>query len=393
MQRLIYMDNAATTPVSPGVLEAMLPYFVNDYGNPSSVYSIGRTAKKALETAREAIALALGAQPQEIFFTSGGSEADNWAVKGVARALQKSGKRHVITTAFEHHAVLYACRALENEGFAVTYLPVHADGLVRPEELEQAIRPDTALASVMYANNEIGTIQPIPSLAAVCKKHGVLFHTDAVQAVGNVAIQVEEQGIDLLSLSGHKIHAAKGVGALYIRRGVPIESFLHGGAQERGRRAGTENLAGIVGLSIAMQAACSHIAGRAQKTAALRDRLINGVLASIPRARLNGSLAHRLPGNCSFCFEGVEGESLLLMLDMQGVCGSSGSACTSGAQGPSHVLLAIGLPEETARGSLRLTLNEENTQQEVDEVLRLLPPTVARLREMSPLWDQLAQGS
>ncbi len=391
MKPFIYMDNAATTPVSPAVLEAMLPYYTQRFGNPSSIYSVGRDAKIALETSRETIAAALGAEPAEIYFTSGGSEADNWAIKGVAHALAKKGKRHVITTAFEHHAVLHTCQSLEKEGFEVTYLDVHHDGIVRPEELEQAIRPDTALVTIMYANNEIGTIQPISKLSEICKKNQVLFHTDAVQAIGNVEINVKQQGIDLLSLSGHKIHAPKGVGILYIRRGVPIQNLIDGGAQERGRRAGTENLASIVGLAAAVQHACTQIPQRAEKVSALRDRLIRGVLDRIPHTRLNGSLEHRLPGNCSFCFEGIEGESLLLMLDMKGVCSSSGSACTSGSLDPSHVLLAIGLPHEIAHGSLRLSLSEENTEQEVDAVLEILEPIIARLREMSPLWERIVK--
>ena len=391
MKPFIYMDNAATTPVSPAVLEAMLPYYTQRFGNPSSIYSVGRDAKIALETSRETIAAALGAEPAEIYFTSGGSEADNWAIKGVAHALAKKGKRHVITTAFEHHAVLHTCQSLEKEGFEVTYLDVHHDGIVRPEDLEQAIRPDTALVTIMYANNEIGTIQPISKLSEICKKNQVFFHTDAVQAIGNVEINVKQQGIDLLSLSGHKIHAPKGVGILYIRRGVPIQNLIDGGAQERGRRAGTENLASIVGLAAAVQHACTQIPQRAEKVTALRDRLIRGVLDRIPHTRLNGSLEHRLPGNCSFCFEGIEGESLLLMLDMKGVCSSSGSACTSGSLDPSHVLLAIGLPHEIAHGSLRLSLSEENTEQEVDAVLEILEPIIARLREMSPLWERIVK--
>lgn len=393
MKPLIYMDHAATTPVSPAVLEAMLPYYTRCFGNPSSIYSLGREAKIALETARETIAASLGAEPAEIYFTSGGSEADNWAIKGAARALAQEGKRHVITTAFEHHAVLHACKALEKEGFEITYLDVHHDGIVRPEELEQAVRPDTALVSVMYANNEIGAIQPIPALAEICKKRRVPFHTDAVQAVGYVDINVKAQGIDLLSLSGHKIHGPKGVGVLYIRQGTPIQNLMDGGAQERGRRAGTENLASIVGLAAAVQDACKGIPQRVEKVAALRDKLIRGVLGNIPHSHLNGSLEHRLPGNCSFCFEGIEGEALLLMLDMKGVCASSGSACTTGSQLPSHVLLAMGVPREIARGSLRLTLGEETTEPEVETVLELLPPLVAHLRGMDPLWERIvAQG-
>ena len=388
MNRLIYADNAATTPVSKTVLEAMLPFYTEHYGNPSSLYSKGREAKKALEEAREKIAICLGAQPNEIFFTSGGSEADNWAIKGVAYELRSKGKKHIITSKFEHHAVLHTCAALEREGFDVTYLDVHEDGLVRPEEVEAAIRPDTALVTIMYANNEIGTIQPIPEIGAICQKHGVLLHTDAVQAVGNVPIHVKDQNIDLLSLSGHKLHAPKGIGALYARRGLRFSNLIDGGAQERGRRAGTENLAAIVGLSVAIQEACNGMEERNAKIRGMRDRLIEEAL-KIERSRLNGDAVRRLPGNVSLCFEGIEGESLLLLLDLQGVCASSGSACTSGSLDPSHVLLAIGLPHEIAHGSLRISLSDENTEEDVDDILVLLPKIVTRLRDMSPLWEQI----
>lgn len=391
MERIIYADNAATTAVSPEVLEAMLPFYRENYGNPSSLYSLGREAKAPLEEARAKAAQCLGAEPQEIYFTSCGTESDNWAVKGAARAMKAKGKNHIVTSAFEHHAVLHTCQALEREGFTVTYLDVHRDGLVRPEEVEAAISDETALVTIMYANNEIGTIQPIPEIGAICRKHGVLFHTDAVQAIGNVPIDVKAQNIDLLSLSGHKLHAPKGVGALYIRKGVSIGTFIDGGAQERGKRGGTENVASIAGLAKAMEISCSTIAERRARLTPLRDKLIDG-LSKIERSHLNGSREHRLPGNVSFCFEGVEGESLLLMLDLKGVCASSGSACTSGSLDPSHVLLAIGLPHEVAHGSLRLSLGDYNTEEDVDYILEVLPPIIERLRSMSPLWEGIAQG-
>lgn len=392
MARFVYADNAATTPVSREVLDAMLPYYAEHYGNPSSLYSVGREAKKAVELARGEIASCIGAQPAEIFFTSGGSESDNWAIKGVAHEQAKKGKKHLITTKFEHHAVLHTMSALEKEGFEVTYLDVHEDGLVRPAELEAALREDTALVSVMYANNEIGTIQPIAELGAICKKRGVLFHSDAVQAVGNVEIDVAAQNIDLLSLTAHKLHGPKGCGALYIRKGIRLPNLIEGGAQERGRRAGTENVAGMVGLAAAMKHACSTVAERRERLSALRDKLIDGAL-QIPRSRLNGDRVHRLPGNVNLCFEGIEGESLLLMLDLQGVCASSGSACTSGSLDPSHVLLAIGLPHEIAHGSLRLSLSDQNTEEDVDYILEILPGIVERLRAMSPLWEKIMAES
>lgn len=391
MKRVIYVDNAATTPVSPAVLEAMLPFYKEIYGNPSSIYSVGRKAKAPMEDARMKIARCLNAQANEIYFTSGGSEADNWAIKGAAHLMAQKGKKHLITTAFEHHAVLHTMQALEKEGFLVTYLPVHENGIVRPEELESAIRSDTALVSIMYANNEIGTIQPIPELAEICRKHGVLFHTDAVQAVGNVPIDVKAQQIDMLSLSGHKLHAPKGVGALYIRQGLVLPNLIDGGAQERNRRAGTENVAGIVGLGVAIEEACAGMEERNRRLCAMRDRLIEGAL-QIPRSRLNGDRQQRLPGNVSLCFEGIEGESLLLMLDMKGICASSGSACTSGSLDPSHVLLAIGLPHEIAHGSLRISLGSQNTEEEIDQILEELPKVVSYLRSMSPLWDHITKN-
>lgn len=392
MRRTVYADNAATTAVSEEVLEAMLPFYKEAYGNPSSLYGLGQEAKAKLEEARAAVARCLGAKPQEIFFTSCGSESDNWAIKGAAYAqLKKHGKNHIITSAFEHHAVLHTCQALEKEGFTVTYLPVHRDGLVRPEEVEAAITDKTALVTIMYANNEIGTIQPIPEIGAVCKKRGVLFHTDAVQAIGNVHIDVKEQGIDMLSLSGHKLHAPKGVGALYVRLGTQLQNLVDGGAQERGKRAGTENVAQIVGLATAMERACATIDQRVARLAPMRDKLIDGLL-KIERSRLNGDRQHRLPGNVHFCFQGVEGESLLLMLDMQGVSASSGSACTSGSLDPSHVLLSIGLPHGVAHGSLRLSFGDYNTMEDVDYLLEVIPPIIERLRAMSPLWDSIQKG-
>ncbi len=391
MKRFVYADNAATTPVSQKVLDAMLPYYTEYYGNPSSLYSIGRDAKKPLELAREQVAKALGAFSNEIFFTSGGSEADNWAIKGIAHEMAKKGKKHIITSKFEHHAVLHTVEALEKEGFEVTYLEVYSNGIVKPEDVEAAIREDTALVTIMYANNEIGTIQPIPEIGAICKKHKVLFHTDAVQAVGNVPIDVKEQNIDLLSLSGHKLHAPKGVGALYIRRGIRMPNLIDGGAQERGRRAGTENVAGIVGLGVAITEACATMEERKQRLTKMRDRLIEGV-SKIERSRLNGDQTHRLPGNFNMCFEGIEGESLLLKLDFAGICASSGSACTSGSLDPSHVLLAIGLPHEIAHGSLRISFSDQNTEEDVDYILEVLPGIVSYLRDMSPLWDEIIHG-
>ena len=388
-KRFVYADHSATTPISKPVLNAMLPYLTEGYGNPSSIYSKGREAKKALESARGQVAEALHAKPSEIYFTSCGTESDNWAIKGAAVAGARKGKRHLITTNFEHHAVLHTMQMLEKEGFEVTYLPVDSQGLITAAQVREAIRPDTALVSIMYANNEIGTILPIPEIGAVCREARVPFHTDAVQAVGQVAIDVGAQQIDMLSLSGHKLNAPKGVGVLYLRSGLVIDTFMHGGAQERGRRAGTENLASIMGLAAAITIASFQIEERAARRTAMRDRLIDGILGQIPRCRLNGSREHRLPGSLNISFEGIEGESLLLLLDMKGVCASSGSACTSGSLDPSHVLLAIGLPHEIAHGSLRLSLGDENTMEDVEYILEILPPIIERLRSMSPVWEKL----
>lgn len=382
------MDNAATTPVSDSVFEAMTPYLRGEFGNPSSIYSVGRSALRALNRARAQVAAALGAGEREIFFTSCGTESDNWAIKGAARAAARQGKKHIVTTAFEHHAVLHTCEALKKEGFEITYLAVGGDGVVDPADVKAAIRPDTALVTVMYANNEIGTVQPIAAIGAICRAAGVLFHTDAVQAIGAIHMDVKRDSIDLLSLSGHKIHAPKGVGALYIRRGVRIEQFMHGGAQESDKRGGTENVASIVGLGVAVEEAAGTVDARAAALIPLRDKLIRE-LTKIERSRLNGHLTKRLPGNVNLSFEGVEGESLLLLLDMKGVCASSGSACTSGSLDPSHVLLSIGLIHDVAHGSLRLSLGDGNTEAEVDEVIAMLPPIIERLRAMSPLWDRI----
>ena len=390
-KHLIYVDNAATTPISKEVLDAMMPWLTEGYGNASSIYSIGREAGWALKGARENIASVFGASPTEIYFTSCGSESDNWAIKGAAEAMAKRGKKHIITSAFEHHAVLHTCKALEKQGFEVTYLPVHENGIVRLEDLEAAIRPDTGLVTIMYANNEIGTIQPIKEIGALCRERKIWFHTDAVQAVGHVPINVEEQNIDMLSVSGHKIHAQKGVGLLYVKKGINLPNLIEGGAQERGKRAGTENIAGIVGLAKALEIASTDIEGRAAKTRVLRDKLIDNIL-KIERTRLNGDREHRLAGNVNISIEGIEGESLLLSLDMYGICASSGSACTSGSLDPSHVLLAIGLKHEVAHGSLRISLSDENTEEEVDYILEVLPGIVSRLRSMSPLWEKIQKG-
>jgi len=392
MTNFIYADNAATTKLSDAAFQAMLPYLKEQYGNPSSIYAFGGQAKKAVEDAREQVAKAIGADPKEIFFTSGGTEADNWAIKGMACQQAKKGRRHIIASAFEHHAVLHCLDSLEKDGFEITLLPVYEDGLVRAEDLRAAIRPDTALVSVMYANNEIGTVQPIEELGQICEDAGVPFHTDAVQAVGHVDIDVKAQNIGLLSLSGHKLHGPKGVGALYCKKGLRLCQFMDGGAQESGRRAGTENVAGIAGLGAAVEAVCKDISARAKKVSALRDRLI-GSLLKIERSRLNGDAANRLPGNINMCFEGVEGESLILLLDMKGICASSGSACTSGSLDPSHVLLAIGLPHEIAHGSLRLSFGDDNILEEIEYIERELPPIIDRLRAMSPLWEKIKADS
>jgi len=386
-ERQVYFDHAATTPVKREVLDAMMPYFSEAYGNPSSIYALGRKSRKAIEEAREKVAGVLNADPSEIFFTGSGTEADNWAIKGVAYANAKKGK-HIITSAIEHHAILHTCNYLESEGYEVTYLPVDADGLVSPEDVEKAIRPDTILVSIMTANNEIGTIQPIAEIGRITRSKNVLFHTDAVQAVGHMKLDVKELNVDLLSLSAHKFYGPKGVGALYIRKGTKITQYMHGGAQERNRRASTENVPGIVGLGKAIELAHENMETSNKKLITLRDRLINEVLEKIPYVRLNGHREKRLPGNVNFSFEYLEGESLLLMLDMKGIAGSSGSACTSGSLDPSHVLLAIGLPHEIAHGSLRLTLGEDNTDEDIDYLMEVLPPIVERLREMSPLYNK-----
>ncbi|MCI9458068.1 MAG: cysteine desulfurase NifS [Oscillospiraceae bacterium] len=388
MGRFVYADNAATTRISDSVFQAMVPFLTEKYGNASSLYGLGRDSRRAIEAAREKTAKALGAEPREIYFTSCGSESDNWAIKSTALAMAQKGKKHIITTVFEHHAVLHTCQALERQGFEVTYLPVEPNGVVDIEKVKEAVRPDTALVTIMYANNEIGTIQPIPEIGALCQEKGVLFHTDAVQAVGAVPIDVKAQNIDLLSLSAHKFHGPKGIGALYIRKGLVIPNLVDGGGQERGRRAGTENNAYIVGLGTAIETACASIEEKNTRVSAMRDKLIAQLL-QIPHTRLNGDPIKRLPGNVNISFEGVEGESLLLMLDSRGICGSSGSACTSGSLDPSHVLLALGLKHETAHGSLRLSLSGENTMEDVDYILEQLPPIVQRLRDMSPVWEKM----
>ena len=387
----IYTDNAATTRMSDTAVAAMLPCLQGNYGNPSSLHTVGQRANEALQSARETVARCLGCDPKEIIFTSGGSEADNQAIISAARFGALKGKKHILSTAFEHHAVLHTLKKLEKEGFEVELLPVGTTGTITPEQVAAAIRPDTALVTIMYANNEIGSILPIPEIGAVCKEKGVLFHTDAVQAAGHLHIDVRAQNIDMLSLSGHKFHGPKGSGVLYTRKGIPLVNIIEGGAQERGKRAGTENLPAIVGMAAALQEACGHIDENAAKVSALRDKLIAG-LSKIPHSALNGDPVHRLPGNVNFCFEGIEGESLLLLLDAKGICASSGSACTSGSLDPSHVLLAIGRPHEVAHGSLRLSLCEWNTEKEVDIILQEVPKVVEYLRNMSPMWKDLVSG-
>lgn len=388
----IYMDNAATTRVTEPVMEAMQPYFCEIFGNPMSIHSFGKESRVAVETAREQVAKALGAKPNEIYFTGCGTESDNWAIRGAAYARINKGK-HIITSAIEHHAVLHTCEQLEKEGFEVSYIPVDEFGIIDMQALKDALRPDTTLVSVMAANNEIGTIQPIEEIAKLAKANGSLFHTDAVQAIGSIAFDVKAMGIDMLSLSGHKFHAPKGVGALYIRNGVKLQRLISGGAQERTQRAGTENLASIVGLGKAIELATADIERHNAKVSAVRDRLIDRILTEIPHTRLNGHRTQRLPGNCNISFRFIEGEALLLSLDLKGIAASSGSACTSGSLDPSHVLLAIGLPHEIAHGSLRLSVNEENTLEQADEVVEALKVIVARLREMSPLWDEYLQNN
>lgn len=387
----IYADNAATTKTSKKAIEAMLPYMDSVYGNPSSLHSAGQAAAEALLNARKTIAAYLGASEREITFTSGGSEADNQAIVSAARYGERKGKKHIISTAFEHHAVLHTLDKLKKEGFEITLLPVSEHGLITAEQVEKAIRPDTCLVSVMYANNEIGTVQPIGKIGKLCREKGVIFHTDAVQAVGHVRVDVQKDDIDMLSLSAHKFHGPKGVGALYARKGIPLANVIEGGAQERGKRAGTENIPAIVGMAVALEEACENMDKTSEKLVKLRDTLING-LSEIPHSVLNGDRNQRLPGNVSFCFEGIEGESLLLLLDDKGVCASSGSACTSGSLDPSHVLLAIGRAHDIAHGSLRLTLSEENTEEEINYTIDAVKEVVAYLRGMSPIWRDLVNG-
>ena len=387
----VYADNAATTPMSAVALAAMKPCLEEFYGNPSSLHSVGQRAKEKLEEARAIVAGCLGCEPREIYFTSGGSEADNQAILSAARLGEKKGKKHIVSTAFEHHAVLHTLKKLEREGFEVTYLDVHQNHNVSAQQVKDAIRPDTCLVTTMYANNEIGSILPIAEIGAICKEAGVPFHTDAVQAVGHLPIDVKAEHIDMLSLSGHKFHGPKGVGALYCRRGFPLSNLIEGGAQERGKRAGTENLPGICGMAAALRDACDHMEENTAKVTAMRDRLIAG-LFQIPHSALNGDPVHRLPGNVSFCFEGIEGESLLLLLDEKGVCASSGSACTSGSLDPSHVLLAIGRVHDVAHGSLRLSLSAYNTDEQIDHILKVVPEVVSYLRGMSPVWRDLQTG-
>ena len=388
----IYADNAATTKMSRTAIDAMLPYMETHYGNPSSLHSVGQEAAEALQDARERIAACLGCQPREIFFTSGGSEADNQALRSAAVLGARKGKRHILSTAFEHHAVLHTLKRLEKEGFEVELLPVGPTGTVTARQVRDAIRDDTCLVTIMYANNEIGSVLPIAEIGAVCREAGVLFHTDAVQAAGHLHISVRDENIDMLSLSAHKFHGPKGAGVLYARQGIQLTPLIEGGAQERGKRAGTENIPAIMGMAAALEEACAHIDENAAKVSALRDRLIEG-LSKIPHCALNGDPVSRLPGNVSFCFEGIEGESLLLLLDAKGICASSGSACTSGSLDPSHVLLAIGRPHEVAHGSLRLSLCEWNTEQEIDVMLKEIPQVVRYLRSMSPVWNELLAGT
>ena len=387
----VYADNAATTAMSQTAIDAMLPYFNKVYGNPSSLHSVGQEAKEAMDAARATVAKCLGCEPREIIFTSGGSEADNQAIISAARFGARKNKKHIVSTPFEHHAVLHTLQKLEKEGFEVTYLDVTQGHNITAQQVKDAIRPDTCLVTTMYANNEIGSVLPIPEIGAVCKEAGVPFHTDAVQAVGHIHINVKEQNIDMLSLSGHKFHGPKGVGALYVRRGIPLVNIIEGGAQERGKRAGTENIASICGMAAAMEEACANIDKNMPRVAAMRDRVI-AALEQIPHSALNGDRVNRLPGNINFCFEGIEGESLLLLLDMKGICASSGSACTSGSLDPSHVLLSIGRIHDVAHGSLRLSLCEYNTDEEVDHILQAVPQVVQQLRNMSPVWRDLLAG-
>ena len=389
----VYADNAATTSVSKAALDAMLPFLTVSYFNPSSLYSSAQKVAEAVAEARETVAACLGAKsPREIYFTSCGSEADNQALVSCARLGARKGKKHLISTKFEHHAILHTLKALEKEGFEVTLLDVHEDGVVRVEDVAAAIREDTCCVSVMFANNEVGTVQPIKEIGALCREKGIPFHTDAVQAAGHIPVDVEEMNIDLLSLSGHKFHAPKGVGVLYCRKNIPLFSFIEGGAQERGKRAGTENVAGIVALAAALKESCDHMEENAEKMIAMRDRLFEG-LSKIPHSKINGSLEHHVPGTVNMCFEGIEGESLLLLLDKHGICASSGSACTSGSLDPSHVLLSLGIPHELAHGSLRLSIGEYNTMEEMEYIIETVPKAVQYLRDMSPVWDELQKGT
>ena len=387
----VYADNAATTSVSKTALDAMLPYLTENYGNPSSLYSFAQKVTEAVSDARETVAKCLGASPREIYFTSGGSEADNQAIMSAARVGARKGKKHLISTKFEHHAVLHTLKRLEKEGYEVTLLDVHEDGVVRLEDVKAALRDDTCLVTVMFANNEIGTVQPIKEIGALCREKGVPFHTDAVQAVGHMHINVEEMNIDMLSLSGHKFHAPKGVGVLYVRKNIPLFNLIEGGGQERGKRAGTENVAGIVALAAALKESCDNIDEVTPRITAMRDRLFTE-LSKIPHSKINGSLEHHVPGTVNMCFEGIEGESLLLLLDRKGICASSGSACTSGSLDPSHVLLSLGIPHEIAHGSLRLSIGEYNTEEEIDHIISVVPQVVEYLRNMSPVWDELERG-
>ncbi len=388
----VYADNAATTSVSKTALDAMMPYLTEFYGNPSSLYAFGQKAAEALTASRETVAAYLNADPKEIYFTSGGSEADNQAIVSAARLGARKGKKHLISTQFEHHAVLHTLSKLEKEGFEVTLLDPHADGVIRVEDVANALREDTCLVTIMFANNEIGTVQPIKEIGALCRERKVLFHTDAVQAAGHMPIDVKAMNIDMLSISGHKFHAPKGVGVLYAKRGIALTNIIEGGAQERGKRAGTENVAGIVALAAALKESCDHMEENTAKIIPMRDKLFRE-LGKIPHSKINGSLEHHVPGTVNMCFEGIEGESLLLLLDDKGICASSGSACTSGSLDPSHVLLSIGLPHEVAHGSLRLSIGEYNTMEEIDHIIKSVPEVVAYLRSISPVWDELQKGT
>lgn len=387
----VYADNAATTSVSPAALDAMMPYLTGKYGNPSSLYSFGQAAREAVEAARKTVASCIGAKPREIYFTSGGSEADNQAILSAAKVGARKGKRHLVSTAFEHHAVLHTLKKLEKEGFEVTLLPVHEDGVVRLEDLEASVREDTALVTVMFANNEIGTVQPVAEIGAFCRERNIPFHTDAVQAAGHMPIDVETMQIDMMSLSGHKFHAPKGVGVLYVRKNILLLNLIEGGGQERGKRAGTENVAGIVALAAALKESCNAMEESTAKILPLRDRLI-AELSKIPHSKLNGSMEHHVPGTVNICFEGLEGDGLLLSLDRNGICASSGSACNAGSIDPSHVLLAIGVPYELAHGSLRLSIGEYNTMEEIDHIVHVVPQVVAELRSKSPIWQSMESG-